>query len=375
MLKRNIPLSHIDWLLFLGVVPIVGAGLVTMNAFSGNNILFEKQLAWIAISVAFFILASLIDWRFLRRTDVLVAFFITTALFLFAVKILGVRVNGAESWFRFGSVSFQPSDFANLTLILILAKYFSRRHIQIANIRHIIVSGLYAFIFFILIFLHPDFGSAMVIFLIWLGMVLVSGISKKHLAIVFAIGAVVFILLWSFVFATYQKQRILTFINPLRDTKGAGYNALQSVIAVGSGGFWGKGVGYGTQSRLNFLPEYETDFIFAAFAEEWGFVGATILFMLYLFVLWRIIQSALLGATNFEILFGLGVAVYFITHITINIGMNLGLLPVAGITLPFMSYGGSHLLSELTSLGILMGMRRYARPMHKDLAKNEVVGV
>jgi rod shape determining protein RodA len=150
---------------------------------------------------------------------------------------------------------------------------------------------------------------------------------------------------------------------------------MQSVIAIGSGGLWGKGVGYGTQSRLSFLPEYETDFIFAAFAEEWGFVGTTILLMLYLFVLWRVVQISMVGATNFETFFGLGVVIYFLSHMTINVGMNLGLLPVAGITLPFMSYGGSHLVTEFFAVGMIMGMRKYSRAVHKDSVKNEVVGV
>lgn len=375
MFRKNLLFSHIDWLLLLALVPILGAGLVTMKSFVGVSPFFEKQLIWISVSIAVFFVASFIDWRFLRRTDVLVFLFLVTALLLISVKFLGIRVNGSESWFRFGGVSFQPSDIAKVVLVIILSKYFSRRHIAIANFRHIIVSGLYALILFTLVFLHPDLGSAMILFFVWLGMVLVSGISKKHLAVVFLTGAVVFVGLWFFVFAEYQKQRIITFLNPLTDIRGAGYNAFQSVIAIGSGGFFGKGVGYGTQSRLNFLPEYQTDFIFAAFAEEWGFVGATTILLLYLFVIWRIIRVALLGATNFEILFGLGVAIYFLCHITINIGMNLGLLPVTGITLPFMSYGGSHLLAEFLALGILMGMRRYARPMHKEVGKNEIVGV
>ena len=375
MLKKNRLFAHIDWVLIIALVPIMAAGLITMSSFQGNNIFFEKQLAWLAISMAIFLIASFVDWRFLRRTDFLVSIFILTCLLLLSVKIFGVDVHGSTSWLRFGGVSFQPSDLAKVVLIIILAKYFSRRHIQIANFKHIIISGLYALSLFLIVFFQPDFGSAVVLFLVWFGMVLVSGLSKKHLAIIFLIGGVVLALLWSFVFAEYQKARILTFVDPLRDTKGTGYNALQSVVAIGSGGVWGKGGGYGTQSRLNFLPEYETDFVFAAFSEEWGFIGATILFMLYLFVIWRIIKIALLGATNFEILFGLGVAVYFICHITINIGMNLSLLPVTGITLPFMSYGGSHLLAEFLSLGMLMGMRRYGRSMHKDIGRNEVVGV
>jgi rod shape determining protein RodA len=225
-----------------------------------------------------------------------------------------------------------------------------------------------------LVFLQPDFGSAMVIFFIWLGMVIVSGLSKTHLAVLMTIGLVLFVLLWNFSFAPYQKDRIKTFINPMSDIRGAGYNAFQSVIAIGSGGVLGKGIGYGTQSRLNFLPEYQTDFIFAAFAEEWGMIGAVILLILYALLIFRIIKHAYLGATNFEILFGLGTAIYFMCHIFINVGMNLGLMPITGLTLPFMSYGGSHLLAEFTALGILSGMDRYSRAVYKDVSKNEVVG-
>ncbi len=300
--------------------------------------------------------------------------FVLSVGLLGALFVLSTATRGAHNWFSFGAFSFQPSDFAKIALIIILAKYFSRRHIEIANVRHIIVSGLYTFVLFILVLLHPDLGSAMIIFFIWLGMVMTSGISKKHLLAMFVIGAVTFMLLWSFGFKEYQKDRIRTFINPLADIHGVGYNAYQSTIAVGSGGLFGKGVGYGTQSRLKFLPEYETDFIFAAFAEEWGFVGILILFTLYGILIWRIIQNAMLGATNFEVLFGAGVAIYFIVHITVNVGMNMHLLPVTGTPLPFMSYGGTHILSEFLALGILSAMRRYSRPAHKDLVKNEFIG-
>ena len=161
-----------------------------------------------------------------------------------------------------------------------MAKYFSRRHIEIANLRHILISGFYAFVLFLLVFLQPDFGSAIIIFIIWLSMVLFSGISKKHLLAVFLIGILAFGSLWFFVFKDYQKTRIISFLNPLTDISGAGYNAYQSMIAVGSGQILGKGVGLGSQSKLQFLPEYETDFIFAAFSEEWGFVGVLIIFSL-----------------------------------------------------------------------------------------------
>jgi rod shape determining protein RodA len=161
----------------------------------------------------------------------------------------------------------------------------------------------------------------------------------------------------------------------MNNIHGSGYNVYQSTIAVGSGQLLGKGVGFGTQSRLNFLPEYQTDFIFAAFVEEWGFVGAMLLFLLLGLIIWRILHISLLGATNFEILYGLGLSIYFMSHFIVNIGMNIGIMPVTGITLPFMSYGGSHLLTEFIGLGILMGMNRYRRVAHKDDMRNEFLGI
>ncbi|MDO8510331.1 MAG: rod shape-determining protein RodA [bacterium] len=363
----------IDWILFFSILPILGAGLVTMNSFVGTSPFFERQLVWVALSLMLFFALSFIDFRFLRRTSVQVALFLISSLVLLALFVFGKVVKGSQSWFDFGFFSFQPSDPVKLVVILLMAKYFSRRHIEIANIRHILVSGFYALVIFLLVFLQPDFGSALVIFLIWLGMVLVSGISKKHLSGVFLVGAVGFLLLWSFVFAPYQQQRIISFLHPLADIRGAGYNAYQSMIAVGSGQMLGKGIGYGTQSKLKFLPEYETDFIFAAFAEEWGFVGILGLFLFYGIVIWRILHNALHGATNFEILYGSGLAILFMSHFIVNIGMNIGLLPVTGITAPFMSYGGSHLFAEFIGLGILMGMRRYRRPAHKEVVEKEIV--
>lgn len=366
--------TKIDWILFLAVSLIIGAGLVTMNSFVGDNTFFEKQTIWASVSIIFFFLVSFIDFRFLRRTEVVVTLFIVAVSILLFLFGLGITVKGSQSWFNLGGISFEPADFSKIVLIILLAKYFSRRHIEIANIRHILVSGIYSFILFILIVLQPDFGSAMIVFCIWLGMVLVSGISKKHLLIVFLGGVMIFGILWNFGFEEYQKQRIMTFVHPLNDIRGVGYNVWQSTIAFGSGEIWGKGIGYGTQSKLKFLPEYQTDFIFSAFAEEWGFIGVMILFGLYLTVIWRILFNAFHGATNFEILFGMGVAIYIISHFTIHVGMNIGLLPVTGIPMPFMSYGGTHLLMELTSLGILMGMRGYAKTAHKDLVHNEFIG-
>ncbi len=366
---------NIDWLLFFSAVFITVAGLVTMGSFGAESDYYHKQIIWILISIVIFFLVSLFDYRFLKRTGLVISIFFIAVLLLLALFVVGKVAGGAQSWFDFGGISFQPADFIKLIVIILLAKYFSKRHIEIANIRHIFVSGFYVFVVFVLVFLQPDFGSALIIFLIWLGLILLSGISKKHLLAVFVLGSIVFVGLWGFVLQDYQKARIVNFIHPLSDIRGTGYSAYQSTIAVGSGQILGKGIGYGTQSKLSFLPEYQTDFIFAAYAEEWGFLGVLFLFILFGVLLWRIIVSAYYGASNFEILFGCGLAILFFSHFLVNVGMNIGIMPVTGITFPFMSYGGTNLLTSFVGLGILMGMRRYRRTAHKEMMKNEFLGI
>ncbi|MDQ5954220.1 MAG: rod shape determining protein RodA [Patescibacteria group bacterium] len=370
-------LKRIDWLLVFFLIPLLSFGLVTMKSFSASENVgnfFSKQIIWIVISFIIFFTFSFIDFRFLKRTDTLVFLFLFFSGILLLLFVLGSVANGAKSWFDFGGFSFQTADMMKLVLVLVLAKYFSRRHVEIRNIKHIFISGFYALLPFILVLLQPDFGSAMIIFFIWFGMILVSGISKTHLLVVFLGGALIFASFWFFVFADYQKARITNFLNPLADIHGSGYNAFQSTIAVGSGEVVGKGIGFGTQSRLKFLPEPQTDFIFAAYAEEWGFVGSVLVLILFGLVIWRILNNALLGATNFEILFGMGIAIMLMSHILVNVGMNLGILPISGIPLPFMSYGGSHLITEFAGLGLLMSFRRYGRSAHRDDIKNEFLG-
>lgn len=365
----------LDLTLLSAMVAICLSGLFTMSSFQGNDSYFWKQGLWICISLSVFFIASLFEYRFLKQTRVVISIYGLMLFVLSLLFVLGYVSKGAESWFRLGGIAFQPSDLMKLALIIILAKYFSRRHIEIANIRHIIVSAIYAFIPFVLVVLQPDFGSAMVLFFIWFGLVFVSGISVKHLVAVFTIGIVTFTLAWNFAFKPYQKARIMNFINPLQDLRGSGYNAYQSTIAVGSGGLFGKGVGFGTQSRLNFLPEHKTDFIFAAFAEEWGFVGSVLLLIFFFIIFIKLASFALVADSTFEALFTYGVLIWIVTHVVINVGMNIGIMPVTGIPLPLMSYGGSHLLAECLALGMCAGMRRYARSGHKYQMKNEFVGL
>ena len=368
-------MPRVDWWLLSATLPLLAAGLVTMNSFTGDNYFAERQIIWILLSLLVFFGASVVDWQFLRRTGVVVTLYASALVLLGLLLLFGPVISGVRSWINFGAFSFQPVDLAKIILILTLAKYFSRRHIEIAHYRHIIVSAVYTLIPLGLVLIQPDLGSAAIVFLIWFGLVLVSGISRRHIIIVLTVGVVSALVAWFFILAPYQKDRILTFVDPLRDVQGSGYNAFQSMIAIGSGEIMGKGIGFGTQSRLEFLPEYQTDFVFAAFAEEWGFLGAILLFGLFLFIIWRVLQIAMAGASNFEVLFGVGIAVMLMSHIIINVGMNTGLLPVTGITLPFLSYGGSHLIIEFLGLGMLMGMRRYSHGVHREDTTHEFLGI
>lgn len=376
MIRRIISsLNIFDMTLLSAMICILFAGLFTMSSFQISDSYFWKQGLWSIMSLSLFIFISRFEYRFLKQTNVVVILYVFLLSILSLLFVIGHISKGAESWFHVAGIAFQPADLMKLVLIIVLAKYFSRRHIAIANIRHIIVSGVYALIPFILVVLQPDLGSALVLLSIWFGMVLVSGISKTHLFAVIAMSVILFSFAWKLIFKPYQKARIINFIYPLQDIRGTGYNAYQSTIAVGSGGLYGKGVGFGTQSHLNFLPEYKTDFIFAAFAEEWGFIGSILLLIFYGIILYKLAVFALVADSTFEALFTYGVIIWLTTHIAINIGMNIGIMPVTGIPLPLMSYGGSHLLAECLALSMCVGMRRYAREGHKYHVKNEFVGL
>lgn len=366
--------KNIDWSIVIAIVPLILGGLATMTSFDSQSALFEKQLIWIVVGLACMFIVASVDVRFLRESRfVLIAYLCSLGL-LVLVLLFGKTVKGAKSWFDFGGFSFQPIDFVKLLVVVVLAKYLSRRHVAIGQLKHLLISALYVLLPIGLIMLQPDFGSAMVVALLWLGMALVAGISRKHILIVLGIATAVFIISWSFLFQPYQKARLISFINPTSDIRGSGYNAYQSVIAVGSGGALGKGLGYGTQSRLNFLPEYQTDFVFAAFSEEWGFFGSFLVIFCFCFLLWRIKIHSERGASNFETLFCVGYMLLIFGHLVMNIGMNVGIMPVTGIPLPFMSYGGSHLLGEFIGLGIILSMTRYERAIHRADIDKEFLG-
>lgn len=374
MLSRHL-FKHIDFLTVGSALLLVLFGLLSIYPFDGgSSALFEKQLFSLFLAFSAFLIVANLDVRFLRNSKVITILYVLTTAVLAALFVFGSVFSGARSWFAVGDLAFQPVDVAKVVLLLVLAKYFAKRHMQIADLSHVFISGAYAGILFVLVLLQPDFGSAMIIFFIWLGMVMISGLNWKHLLGLFLVGAAALLLLWTFVFADYQKDRVMTFFNPTADLQGTGYNANQAKIALGSGQLTGKGLGYGTQSRLSFLPEHETDFVFSSFGEEWGFVGLMIIFVLFGTIITRLSILAMRGATNFESLFIGGVAIYFFAHFFVHVGINIGVLPVTGTTLPFMSYGGSHLLSEFVALGLVMSMCRNNRSTHKSDTRHEFLG-
>ena len=345
-----------------------------MSTFGQGASLAPRQFLWLSIATLVYLGISAFDMNFLRRTSMVMALYIFSFTLLAFLLLFVHPVMGARSWFSLGFVSFQPAAIAKLALIALLAKYLSRRHVEIGDVRHIFVSGAYALTLTLLILIEPDMGNAIIFGVLWLGMMLVSGISKKHLAILGIIGLVVTSFFWFEGLKPYQRARIISFVNPASDIHGSGYNAYQAKIAVGSGELFGKGIGHGTQSKLRFLPQYQTDFIFAAFAEEWGFVGVVLLLSIYALLFTRLAQIARTTATNFDAFCPVGVLILFAAHVAIHTSISLGLLPVTGTTIPFMSAGGSHLVLEFAALGIVPSLARHGRGAARDPDANEYLG-
>lgn len=356
--------KNIDFSLLILPVLLSLFGLSTIFYIGTDNSLFFKQFTLHVLGLVWALLLIRLDFRFLRSGHYTFIFYILAIFLLIALVGLGVVVNNAQSWFRVGGLSLQPVEIAKLALMLLLAKFFYKRYIEISHLPTLLLSFAYAAIVFVLTILQPDLGSALVVLFIWGIIVFVSGIPKKYILSIFVLAILAVGLSWQFLLQDYQKERIFSFLDPTRDIRGSGYNVYQSMIAVGSGGIWGKGINFGSQSKLSYLPEYETDFIFAAFAEEWGFIGAVLCILIFLILILKILEKTKNMESNFESIFAAGVAGYFIIHTSVNIGMNIGLLPVTGIPLPFMSAGGTHVLVEWTMLGLLLSMSRHQlRPL------------
>ncbi len=343
---------HFDWLTGVLLLCLGTFGLFLLLTI--NQALFVQQLFYFLLGLVLLVVFSRIDatllWWFAPLGYVLANIFL-------ALSFLGPSIRGATRWLVIGSAQLQPSELVKPLLLLAFARFLSQYSPR--NIRYLPLHlGLFI-LPFLLVFRQPDLGSSLVYVSFWLAMLIGGGLS---LIVVFGGGLVVGVMLpviWQFL-ASYQRARVLTFLNPGLDPHGAGYNALQAMIAVGSGQLFGRGLGLGTQSHLRFLPEYHTDFIFATLVEELGFMGGVLLLGTYAALLWRIIEPLVRGliTRSFPFIYSVGLFTMMIVQIFINAGMNMGIIPITGITLPFVSYGGSSILSLSISFGLLWAIRR-----------------
>lgn len=348
-------LRSIDWWIVGVVLILMAVGLIAIFSITRGTdraIDFWKQIIFVAIAVAAIIGGAKFEYRGLRTANrlLLSSYGIVIGL-LAGLFFFGDPVRGVRSWFALGPINVQPSELAKIVVVVLLAKYFSLRNLELYRLRHIVISGLYAGIPALLILLQPDAGSALIVAALWLGMVVVSGIRLRVFIILLVLLAIIGGGLWMTVIHDYQKGRILSFMNPSEDLLGVGYQRRQAVIAIGSGQVLGYGVGEGPQSQSGALPEAHTDFIFASIAEEWGFVGAMAIIALYLILILRLLQHAARAPNNFARLSLAGIALLFAVQFAINVSVNLGLLPIIGLPLPFVSYGGSNLLISAAAIG------------------------
>lgn len=349
---RSFDLLIIAPVILLAVIGMASIYSVGLSNVDTKMVFFYKQALFFVISIFVMLFLSSIDYRFLKSYYKI--FLILSVIFLSLVFVLGRRINGANAWIPIFGFQFQPVEFAKIALVVFLATYLSKRAKDfIHGWKPIFVSALAMLLMVGLVLLQPDMGSAIILFSIWFFMILFTNVDKKKIIImIFAIlGLLVFA--WFGFFENYQKERIITFLIPGKDPLGVGYNLNQAITAVGSGQFFGRGFGLGSQSQLNFLPAQWTDFIYAVISEEFGFFGSSIVIALILVFLLRVVYLIRSSNDNFAIFLALGFLIMFFTQSLMNIGMNVGMAPVIGVPLPFVSYGGSSLIMCFIAVGIL----------------------
>jgi rod shape determining protein RodA len=351
---------NFDWTLFILVLLLSGIGLLNIYSagFSLSDFrqtpLYIKQIKWILIGIVGMAVAFFMDYRFLSRHAYIVYGF--SIILLLVVFTAGYATRGSQRWITFAGFTLQPSELVKLTIILALAKYFDRHQLgRNCHLRDLLIPLMIVLIPFLFVLKQPDLGTALILLILFLSIVFFIGMDWKSILVAAAGGFILAPISWYFM-KDYQKERILTFFSPDRDPLGSGYHIIQSMIAVGSGGLFGKGFLKGSQTQLKFLPEQQTDFVFSVFAEEWGFLGGMILMVMFLsLILWGmkiVIHSKdYLGAI---VAFGITMLIFW--EVFINISMVLGILPVVGIPLPFLSYGGSAMVVLMTAIGLLMNI-------------------
>jgi len=358
-------LINFDWVLLVLVLAICGIGLLNLysTGHSASHLsskpFFVKQMYWIMIGLCCMIVAASIDYRLIVQYGYVVYFI--SLILLFFVFIQGHVTHGSQRWLVLWGFTFQPSELMKLTVIIALTKFITENKTDKEyHIRSLLIPFIIVCIPCLFIIDQPDLGTALFLVILFFSIILFIGVSRKALLLFVSSGVVVTPLFW-FALEDYQKERIFTFLNPERDPLGSGYHIIQSIIAIGSGGAWGKGFLKGTQSQLKFLPEQQTDFVFSVFAEEWGFLGAiTVIFLFLALLLWGV-KIARNSRDLAGTIISYGVMMFIFWGFFINIGMVLGTLPVVGIPLPFLSYGGSAMVVLMTGVGLMMNvsMRRF----------------
>jgi rod shape determining protein RodA len=361
-------LLELDWVLLLATLLLIGYGLVmgysitvedrTFSGDIGQQML--RALLYAAVGLSAMAIVALVDYAWLGTFAP--AFYVLTLVLLVAVLVAGQSTLGATRWYTIAGFKFQPSEFAKVFMILVLAKWFADRDVRSPLT---LLGGLVVLAVPVgLVFRQPDLGTSLVFFGIFFGMAFVAGARLWHLTAIVAAGAAATPLMWGLL-KEYQKARLTAFLDPYSDPQGAGWNIIQSLIAVGSGSLTGKGLTAGTQSPLGYLPIAESDFVFSGLAEDLGFVGATILFVLYVALLLSALRIAQRSRDAFGTYVAGGVAAMLAFQIAVNVGMTISLMPVTGIPLPFISQGGSSLISICFALGALqaISMRREQKPV------------
>jgi rod shape determining protein RodA len=360
---ENRALDHFEWRFITVVILILSIGVATIYSVTyaqvgGGLPLFMKQIVWIVVGTAAFLVMLLVDYHKIARLAY--PLYALVLLLLVVVLIMGKTSRGAQRWIPIGPFAFQPSEFAKLVLILVLASYYANSPRE-GWLQRVVLPGLIMMPGLLLIIKQPDLGSGLSYLAVYAGMLLVVGVRSKALGLLFLFSLMLFPFAWEMVWGSlhgYQRERILTFINPGYDTGGKGYHGLQSRIAIGAGELLGKGLYGGTQSQLKFLPEGHTDFVFSVFAEEWGFLGVLVLLGLFISLIVLSLEIASKAKDVLGALLAAGVVSMIGFNAVVNIGMTAGVAPIVGIPLPLMSYGGSATVTTLAALGLLLNVKR-----------------
>ena len=351
--------QHFDWTLLALVLSVCAIGILNIystgfSAREGQYPFYLKQIQWIVLGLIFMMIIFLIDYRVIIQGAYII--YGISVAFLVVVCLFGYAAHGSQRWLGGGGFALQPSELMKLVIIITLARYFDdHKANEPYKLKELFVPFLIVIVPFLLILKQPDLGTALILIIIFISIVFFIGVNWKSVSIALSGGLILIPIGWHFL-KDYQKDRLITFLNPENDPLGAGYHIIQSMIAVGSGEIFGKGFLSGSQTQLKFLPEQQTDFVFSVFAEEWGFIGGLILIIMFMAIIFWGLKIALQARDLLGTIIAFGITALISWEVFINIGMVLGILPVVGIPLPFLSYGGSAMLSLMAAIGLLMNV-------------------